>query len=377
MKDMSRAVRKFFVLVLIAVISLSAVPSPSCARKKKKRTPEEALAASVKHEIEIGDKIAEEIAKHFEFIEDPVYTARIRGIFDRLTPWVARPLPYNIHIVREKSPNAFCVPGGNIYVTTGLIEFARSDSELAYVIAHELAHADGKHGIIQVERNQKLTLATLAIMIASRGAAAAVLLSQAASVVMANAYSRDLEQEADIKAAEFAEKGGYDLVAGVTIMERLAQEELKQPWRDPTVQTDHPRLADRIDYIAETVESRGYKINRKQVLKYLRAALANEDGKLVLKVDGREIASGAYSPELEAYMQAVCDELSEHLQMETESFEIRIIAQEPPRKLVIGVSTIMTEPVPGAVCTLEQVRERLVEAVRFARKKHPLANYSR
>lgn len=378
MTELKNIFKKFTLVFILAAVFVACLTPSAQARRKKKLTPEEALQASVKREIEIGNKIAEEISKQIEFIEDPILTARVRGIFNRLTPWVSRPLPYNVHIVRQKSPNAFCVPGGNVYVTTGLIEFARSDSELAYVIAHELAHADGKHGIIQVERNNKLTLASLAVMIASRGAGAALVLSQAATLAISNAYSRDLEQEADIKAADIADSAGYDLVAGVTIMERLAQEELKMPWYDPTIPLDHPKLADRISYIAETVENKGYKINRKSTLRFLIPRLERVNDKLILKVDSQTIVETKYSPEMESYLEKAEEALGNYLQLETESFEIRVMTIPSEGKILsIGVKTIMSSPVPGGAFTLEAARKNILAALTLARKKHPLADYNR
>ena len=348
-----------------------------CCAKKKKMTPDESLQASVKREIILGNKIAEEISKNMKFNEDPIFTARVRGIFNRLTPWTSRPLPYAIRIVKEKSPNAFCVPGGNIYVTTGLLDFVRSDAELAFVIAHELAHADGKHVIVQMERNQKLSLAALAVVIASRGAGAAIMLSNVAAIAMANAYSRDLEQEADLKGADIAEKAGYDLVAGVTVMESLAEEELKQPWIDPGVYRDHPKISERIRYIAQVVEKKGYKLNRKHVLKLLIPSLTDENELLVFKIDSTEIARTRKTPETEKYFETAMQMARDNLQMETPAYDIRVgSGRGHLRGVYAGVKPLLLSAVPECSDSLETLRQRFLTALNEARKKHPMANYS-
>ncbi len=375
MMKITRRAYKFIVALCLCIFLCGGCDA--FARKKKKAHDETAeLEASVKREISIGNKVAEEIAKHMDFVEDPVYTARVRGIFNRLTPFVQRPLPYNVHIIKEKSPNAFCIPGGSIYVTTGLLDFARSDSELAFVIAHELSHANGKHVIIQMERNQRLSLAALAIAIASRGAGAAIVLSNVAAIAVSSAYSRDLEQEADYGAITIAENAGYDLIAGVTTMERLAEEELKQPWYDPGITLDHPKLSERIQYIADEIERRGYRIHRKGVLKLLIPRVLEENGELVLKIDDTEILRGANSPELKEYLENAADVIQKSLLMETPAYDIQINNYGEGAVLAIGPSRFMTEPIPGGVSSLDQIRERVVDALTKARRKHPMANYN-
>ncbi len=346
------------------------------ARKKKEHDEAAELEASVKREISIGNKVAEEIAKYMDFVEDPIYTARVRGIFNRLTPFVQRPLPYNVHIVKEKSPNAFCIPGGNIYVTTGLLEFARSDSELAFVIAHELSHANGKHVITQMERNQRLSLAALAIAIASRGAGAAIVLSNVAAIAVSSAYSRDLEQEADYGAITIAEQAGYDLIAGVTTMERLAEEELKQPWYDPGITLDHPKLSERIQYIADEIERRGYRIHRKGVLRLLIPRVLEENGEMILKIDDTEILRGTSSLEMKAYLENAAEVVRKSLLLETPAYDIQVNRYSGEPVLSIGPSRFMTGPIPGGTSTLDQVRERVLDALTKARRKHPMANYN-
>ncbi|MDY3869448.1 MAG: M48 family metalloprotease [Pyramidobacter sp.] len=352
--------------------------SAAAAAEKKTLSEQERLEASVQRERNIGDKVAEEIAKAMEFVEDPVVTARVRSIFNRLTPWVTRPLPYSIRVVKEKSPNAFCIPGGYIYVTTGLIHFVKSDAELAYVIAHELAHADGKHVIIQMERNKKLSLAALAIAIASKGEGAAVVLSSVASMAISNSYSRDLEREADLNALQIADHAGYSLMAAVTVMERLAAEELRQPWVEPGIALDHPKISERIDYIADYVKDKKGSVRRKEVLRLLRPRVTEENRQLVLSVDSVEVMRGAVSqPGLREYMESAASEIQRSFQMETSPYDIRVVQRqgEGPA-LYIGISKIMSSPVPGGNLDFDAVREKLVEALTAARRLHPLADYN-
>lgn len=360
----------FFLLFSLLICSCT---ESAYARRKK----ELELEASVKREVAIGARVAEEIAKNMEFVKDPLVMARVKKIFNRLTPWVKRPLPYNVYVVKEKSPNAFCIPGGNIYITNGLIDFVKSDAELAFVMAHELSHADGKHGIIQMERNQKLSFAALAIVLASRGASAAMVLSNVAAVAISNAYSRDLEQEADLGAVIISEKAGYELSAGITVMESLAAEELKQPWIDPGIYRDHPKISERIHYIASIVESRGHKIQRKNVLNLLIPQLSEEKGRLLLRVDNTAIVQMPASPQARQLLEDMQRALQQSLQMETPVYDIRVddvVGHHPA--VYIGVSCILQEPLPEGIDSLKHIRLQLVQALTEARKKHPMANYN-
>ncbi len=369
--------RKILCLLCAAGILLAPPFLPAGAARKKRRTEAEILQASIKRETAIGRKVADEIAKHMNIIEDPFYTARVRGIFNRLTPWTTRPLPYNVHIVKEKSPNAFCIPGGNIYVTSGLLEFVRSDAELAFVIAHELAHADGKHVIVQMERNQKLGLAALAIAIASRGAGAAIVLSNVAAIAVANAYSRDLEQEADLNGADIAEKAGYDLVAGVTVMESLAEEELKTPWIDPGVYRDHPKIADRVSYIADLVEKKGYALRRKYVLKLLLPKVEENSGRLDFVIDDTKVATLPAGESARAYFEKSRRNVEQFLQMETPAYDIRVSGSGTSEGVFAGVRPLFEPRGPFSGGELDAIRERLLAALNEARKKHPMADYAK
>ncbi len=367
--------RLFFLFCAACIVSVSPFLSP-CEARRKARTEAEILQASVKRETAIGKKVADEIAEHMSIIEDPFLTARVRGVFNKLTPWTTRPLPYNVHIVKEKSPNAFCIPGGNIYVTSGLIDFVRSDAELAFVIAHELAHANGRHVLVQMERNQKLGLAALAVAIASRGAGAAIMLSNVAAIAVANAYSRDLEQEADMNGAEFAQKAGYDLVAGVTVMESLAEEELKTPWIDPGVYRDHPKISERIGYISDLVQKKGYALKRKYVLKLLVPKIEEKSGRLNFLIDDTFIASLPDDASSRAYFEKARSGVERFFQMETPAYDIRLAGEGRSKGVYSGVVPLFPPSSSFGADELAAIRERLLVALNEARKKHPMANYA-
>ena len=80
--------------------------------------------------------------------KDPKINAYVKGIFERLKPqFNQRGMKWDIQVIREGSANAFVIPGGHVYVHTGLLDMVDSDDELAAVISHEMAHAERRHSL--------------------------------------------------------------------------------------------------------------------------------------------------------------------------------------------------------------------------------------
>ena len=101
---------------------------------------------SVPQEVEMGKQLSAEVAKQMPVVGNTADADRVRRIGARLVQALPRrDFPYAFHVVEERSPNAFTIPGGSIYVHTGLIQFVEDDDELAGVMAHELGHAYDRH----------------------------------------------------------------------------------------------------------------------------------------------------------------------------------------------------------------------------------------
>ncbi len=108
---------------------------------------------SVADETKIGQQAASEVAREMVIIEDPLLSAKVRSIGNRLVQALPRrDFDYHFYVVKEDSPNAFTIPGGSIYVHTGLLKFVEDDNELAGVMAHEIAHAFARHPVKGISR---------------------------------------------------------------------------------------------------------------------------------------------------------------------------------------------------------------------------------
>ncbi len=168
-------------------------------------------------ERNLGEQIMREIRRDPDYLDDPplleylqsvwkplVEAARQRG---EITADTAQLLAWEVFLVRDRSVNAFALPGGYVGVHLGLIAVTASSDELAAVLAHELSHVTQRHIARSIVNTQRTTLLSLAglilgVLAASRAGSsdatqAAVVGAQAAAAQSQLNYSRDMEREAD------------------------------------------------------------------------------------------------------------------------------------------------------------------------------------
>lgn len=333
--------------------------------------------SELKKEIELGQKVAAEVEGHWNRIVDPAKTAHVSMVAEKLIPHLERPLPFEVRLVEDKTPNAFALPGGIVFVTTGMLEFVRSDHELAAILAHEFVHADRRHGMVQVARNERLNLLSLAVVIASKGQGAALLMAGLAQVAIMNNYSRDLEEEADREGLAVLFLSGYEPSGMVTVMERLSEEKLKRPYVDPGIFQSHPDVEDRVNYLIETMRNKGWKLQRKLPLRLLRPRWVNEEGRSSLFLDQTLIWSVPEGVLSTKEMNVLVEVLDENLQLELPPYEIHLFEENGCSVFRIGFSLFLKDPLPEGADPLPQVRERLLQALRKAQREHPLGNYLR
>ena len=136
-------------------------------------------------------------------------------------------IDYQFYVLRDPSPNAFAMPNGAIYVHTGMLARLEDSSQLAALLAHEINHVAGHHGIVQ----HRITAKKLFIDMFGGGFAS--LMSQLS-------LSRELEQEADDRAAFVLRESSYDPHALPELFELLAQDFEGLRPRVATIWTTHP-----------------------------------------------------------------------------------------------------------------------------------------
>lgn len=325
-------------------------------------------------EIALGQKIAADIESRWHVISDPALNARVAVVFNRLLPHVSRPLPYYVKILDSSEINAFCIPGGGVYVTAGMVDFVRSDGELAAILGHELTHGDRNHIMIQAKRSQKLSLAALAIIVAAEGQAAAAMAADVARIAVTNGYSRDLELEADMGGVAMVYKAGYPPASSLTVLEGLMQENMKRPQRDPGVFKTHPDLSDRISHVLSVIRDNRWPLSRKRALRVLVPAVAEDQGGVVLLMDRCPLWSSPDPKDRELF-DSVAERLDRYLELETPPCDIQIVSiGKGTRTLILSGRKIAAEPLPEGL-TLEELRQTVIEALSEAKGKNPTARY--
>ena len=116
----------------------------------------------------------------------------------------------------DKVINAFAAPGGFIFVTTGMLNFLENEDELAFILAHEVAHIELDHGLNAIIQQQSGKIFAKATKSFGMGTAFDQMISFAE-----NGYSEDVEAEADIRGAELASNTGYDFNSAIAVITRL------------------------------------------------------------------------------------------------------------------------------------------------------------
>lgn len=176
---------------------------------------------SESEENQIGDALEAELQKKHRNGSSKKWD--VNGVFKKVVKNVTRKkIDYRFKIVSDKEVNAFAIAGGMIYINTGMLDFIRSEAELAFIIGHELAHIEKKHCINQI----KLTY------LAGKFDANLAVLADALMTVYSLPFSKYDEFEADDYGVKLMQKAGYDKKAAVDFFNRLAKHYKEAP-RDP------------------------------------------------------------------------------------------------------------------------------------------------
>jgi predicted Zn-dependent protease len=202
---------------------------------------------SIEREQSMGKQLASELEAQIKLVDDPMVNDYVNGLVQRLVQSSDTKVPFTVKVIDDVEVNAFGLPGGFLYVHTGLILAAENEAELAAVIAHEIAHVAARHATKNASRSFLWNIASMPMVFVGGPAGAAV--RQVAGLAMPFTrlkFSRDAEREADLLGVEYAYVAGYDPVALIQIFERLRAGERDKKSMLSRAFSCHPTTGDRV-----------------------------------------------------------------------------------------------------------------------------------
>ena len=217
---------------------------------------------SVEQEIGIGREANAQVRKEMPELTDTQVTSYVRSLTRRLAQVAPGPkYPYSVSVVNYRDINAFALPGGPVWIHRGVLQAAGNESQVAGVLAHEIAHIAQRHAADQLTKGvlANLSLGALGALLGNSGGAGA---AQMAAGFIANGvflkFSRDDEREADRVGLQILTRAGWDGRGMVELFELLRRESTRDPIAVEKFFASHPAPVDRIAGLrAEVARGKG------------------------------------------------------------------------------------------------------------------------
>ncbi|MFD2999263.1 M48 family metalloprotease [Pontibacter toksunensis] len=227
---------------------------------------------SIQDDIMLGQQVSEEVDSTYRAqgkLLERDSNASTQQAYQNLDRIVSRILssgavkykqefPWTVKIIRDdETLNAFATPGGHIYVFTGLLKYLEDEDHFAGVLAHEIAHADKRHSVKQLQRDYGIAL-LLSVALGNDPGVLQQIAAQLAGNLTGLKFGRDAETEADNASVEYL--GGTDYYAcdGAAGFFIKLEQEQQQPGV-PEFLSTHPNPGNRIQNIQQLAAQKGCK----------------------------------------------------------------------------------------------------------------------
>jgi Zn-dependent protease with chaperone function len=221
----------------------------------------------VSWEVSLGEGLYKEITSEKEVVTDPVREKQIAAITAPLLEVVGTNVyKFQFHIITDTNINAFAIPGGHIFIHTGLLHAADTPEEVAGVLAHEMAHVTERHGFRSLINAAGLYLIVQFFFGDASGAMA--VLTEGSRTLLQQSYSRDFERQADDVGWNYLVKANVDPRGMLRFFKRMKEEEAKNPQLSGALQllNTHPATDERM----RRLEQKWQKLDRKDGFRSLR-----------------------------------------------------------------------------------------------------------
>lgn len=234
---------------------------------------------SVEQEVAVGREANAQVRRETPEISDAAIVRYVRGVTARLTRVAPGPkYPYSVAVADVRDINAFALPGGPIWIHRGVLEKATSESQVAGVLAHEVAHIASRHAARQLTTAvmTKWSLNFLGSLLGNAGGAGG---AQVAAEFLASGaflrFSRDEEREADRVGLALTTRAGWSGRGMVEMFQILEKESGRDPSSVEAFFSTHPSTRERIRELSALVagrntgrtDSREFQAARKALLR--------------------------------------------------------------------------------------------------------------
>lgn len=206
----------------------------------------------IEEEVRLGQEMSRELEEELEFSDDGQLTSYVEMLGEEVLAEASYPegLEFEFHLVDDDEMiNAFAIPGGGIYVYTGLIAAMENEAELTAVLGHEIAHVTRRHIAQRLVTLYGLELVSRMALGEEPGLLGQLVTAVAGQGFMLS-YSRDQERDADEWGVRYQAAAGWNPEGFITFFEKLDD----QP-TPPTFLSTHPAPAERIDNIRDHIDN--------------------------------------------------------------------------------------------------------------------------
>jgi len=214
----------------------------------------ETLLIDTKNEVRLGSNMDRQLEGELTILDDPRMQSRLDSIGKKIAASSDRTdLDYTFRIAKDKELNAFAIPGGFIYVNSGLMQAANND-ELAGVLAHEVGHVAARHSVKKLQA----VLGYQIVMGLVLGTGTSQNMAKAIDIVFnlsSLGYGRQDELFADKLAVRYVKKAGYNPKGIVTFFKKLKKEEEERGGLNIEFLSSHPEVDERIKRVEQEIDS--------------------------------------------------------------------------------------------------------------------------
>lgn len=204
---------------------------------------------SLQRAVTLGKGLAQEVERSAQLVHDPVILNYINKVGEKLARSSDARVPFTFKVIDSEAVNAFSLPGGFVFIDSGLILRASNEAELVGVMAHEIAHVAARHGTKQATKKDIAKAAMVPISILLPYGWAGYGISQGTNFGVPLAFlhfSRKDEEQADYLGIEYMWKAGYDPNAYVDFFEKIRAANRSRPGTVPRIFETHPPTRARI-----------------------------------------------------------------------------------------------------------------------------------